>query len=128
MTKFSNNILTGVLPLSTTPLALMLQNVSSSFTFITRDENPKALIICGKKILQFNKYRFQDFRQASKSSDKLFSGGAMAPLPPPPGHGATVLIDIGMITDNIFLSINRKFVDSLYYSARDISKSLPIGR
>ena len=51
MTKFSDNTLTGVLPSATTPLALMLQNVTSSFTLITRDENPKALIICEKKIL-----------------------------------------------------------------------------
>ena len=51
MTKFSANILTGVLPSATTPLALILQNVTSSFALITRDENPKALIICGKNIL-----------------------------------------------------------------------------
>ena len=51
MTKISDNILTGVLPSATKPLALMLQNVTSSFTLITRDENPKALIICEKNIL-----------------------------------------------------------------------------
>ena len=51
MMKFSDNILTGVLPSATTPLALMVQNVTSSLTLRTRDENSKALIICGKNIL-----------------------------------------------------------------------------
>ena len=44
MKKFSKKILTE----GGSPLALILQTVTSSFTLITRDENPKALIICGK--------------------------------------------------------------------------------
>ena len=49
MTKFSDTIFAGGLPQATTPLALMLQTVTSSFTLLTR--------------------------QASKSSNKFCSGG-----------------------------------------------------
>ena len=45
-------------------------------------------IFVDRTFFKFHKYKLKNFRQASKLSDKCFSGGAMAACPPP-GHGAT---------------------------------------
>ena len=80
------------LPPATTPLTLMLQTVTASFTLITRDKLPTAQSICGRNIFKFHKYKLKIFRQASKLSDNFFQGGALiVSLPPPPSHGATVV-------------------------------------
>ena len=93
MTKFSNNILTGGggHPPATKTLASMLQTVTSSFTLITRDENPKALIICGKPVLNLTNINFKISDKHRNHPTKFFRGEPCPPLGPPgpPGHGAT---------------------------------------
>ena len=80
MTKFSDSILTGVLPSATTPLALMLQNVTSSFTLITRDENPKALI---KTFCNSTNINFKISDKHRNHPTNFFQGGPWSPLAPP---------------------------------------------
>ena len=84
MTKFSDNILTGVLPSATTPLALMLENVTSSFTLITRDETPKALIICEKTFCNSTNINFKISDKHRNHPTNFFRGGHGPPWPPRP--------------------------------------------
>ena len=77
------NFLMGVPP-ATSPLTLMLQTVSCSFTHLLQEMNfLQHWIFVERTLFKFHKYELKNFRQVSKLSDNFFSGGAMAPPGPP---------------------------------------------